>query len=154
VGRDEQLQDAMNQWLSGSEPNIKPDGACNGATPDVEPGLADADEVLDDATISELRDALTPQLRDGLIQAFDESLPKCLADIVSAVQRDDRVELTRAAHLLKGSAATLGAARLRMACQRLEQTGRDQDQAIEQEQLGQLHAAASEARRALHQQLA
>src|ERR1700676_3912274 len=143
----------MNKWLSGPAPNSKPDGASNRATPDVEPGLAEADGVLDDATISQLRDALTPQLRDGLMQAFDESLPKCLADIVSAVQRDDRVELTRAAHLLKGSAATLGAARLRLACQRLEQTGREQDQGIGQEQLDQLQAAASEARRALRQQL-
>jgi HPt (histidine-containing phosphotransfer) domain-containing protein len=54
---------------------------------------------------------------------------------------------------LKGTAATFGATRLEFACQRLEHTGRDQDSAIEEEQLDELQAIASEAREALGQQL-
>jgi HPt (histidine-containing phosphotransfer) domain-containing protein len=87
------------------------------------------------------------------MDTFDESLPKCVADILGAARRGDQIELRRAAHLLKGSAATLGAARLRRACQRLERTGRDQDPGIEEAQLDSLKATVAETRRALREQM-
>ncbi len=58
------------------------------------------------------------------------------------------------AHLLKGSAASLGAARLRQCCERLEHTGRSQDADVGEAQLLELREAAAEATLALRQQLA
>ncbi len=155
--RAEQLEVIVKRWLSGEEPDtqshgepgVRPRGAGNDATPAVKRGSSDADEVLNQATIVELRDTLTLEMRESLIQELEESLPKCLADTVSAAQRGDQLELRRVAHILKGTAATFGATRLEFACQRLEHTGRDRDPAVEEEQLEELRATASEACEAL-----
>ncbi len=92
-------------------------------------------------------------MRESLIQEFEALLPKCIADTVSAAQRGDQIDLRRVAHILKGTAATFGATRLEFACQRLEHTGRDQDSAVDKEQLDLLQATASEACEALGRQL-
>ncbi len=125
--RAEQLEAIVKRWLSGE----------------------DSEEVLDQATIAELRDTLTLEMRESLIQEFEESLPKCVADTVGAAQSGDQLELRRVAHILKGTAATFGATRLEFACQRLEHTSRDQDPAVGEEQLEELRATASEACEAL-----
>jgi two-component system sensor histidine kinase/response regulator len=125
--RAEQLEDIIKRWLSGE----------------------DAEEVLNQATIVQLRETLTIEMRETLMQELEESLPKCVADTVSAAHRGDQLELRRVAHMLKGTAATFGATRLELACQRLEHTSRDQDPAVEEEQLDLLRATASEACEAL-----
>jgi two-component system, sensor histidine kinase and response regulator len=125
----------------------------NGGGTSVENGGRDRDDLLDEGTILQLREALTLEMRETLMEAFETSLPKCVADIVSAAQRGDEIELRRVAHLLKGSAATLGAARLRLACQGLEHTTRDHDPDVDEAQLDELRATASQARRALREQL-
>jgi two-component system sensor histidine kinase/response regulator len=112
-----------------------------------------SDEVLDQATIVQLRETLTPEMRESLMQEFEALLPKCVADIVGAAQHGDQIELRRVAHTLKGTAATFGARRLELACQRLEHTGREQDPAVEEEQLDLLRTTASEAYEALGRQL-
>jgi len=127
--RAEQLEAIVKQWLPGDE------------------------EVLNHATIVQLRDTLTLEMRESLMRELEESLPKCVADTVSAARRGDQTELRRVAHILKGTAATLGATRLQLACQRLEGTGGDRDSAIEEEELDQLRSTASEARQALGRQL-
>src|SRR5271154_2181534 len=109
--------------------------------------------LLDRATIVQLRDSLTLEMRESLIDAFATSLPKCLTEISSAAERGDHVELRRVAHLLKGSAATLGASRLTLTCQRLEHSGRDRDPAVNSGQLDEVRSVASEAREALREQL-
>jgi two-component system, sensor histidine kinase and response regulator len=155
--RTEQLEAIVKRWFSGEEPDtqshgepgVKPRGAGNDATPAVERGPRDAEEVLNQATIAQLRDLLTTEMRERLLQELEESLSKCVADTVSAAQRGDQLELRRVAHMLKGTAATFGATRLEFACQRLEHTGRDQDPAVEEEQLDLLRATASEACKAL-----
>jgi two-component system, sensor histidine kinase and response regulator len=149
--RAEQLEAIVRQWLSRDEPDTH--GTGNNAVPDVERGSEDDDEVLNQATIVQLRETLTLEMRESLIQEFEASLPKCVAETVSAAHRGDQIELRRAAHMLKGTAATLGATRLRLACQRLEHTGRDRDPAVDRKQLDQLQAAASETREALGRQL-
>jgi HPt (histidine-containing phosphotransfer) domain-containing protein len=105
------------------------------------------------ATIRDLRATLTPELREDLIQVFEASLPERVSDILDAARSGDKIALRRAAHLLKGSAATLGAARLSLACRRLEQAGRDQDRDIEQDELNELRPTASETCQALRRQL-
>ncbi len=159
--RSEQLEAIIRRWLSGEEPDTRshggPDakshGAGDSAMHEVEGGAGDADEILNQATIVQLRDTLTLEMRETLIQEFEESLPECMAATVSAARRGDQIELRRVAHMLKGTAATFGARRLEFACQRLEHTGRDQDSVVDQEQLDLLQATASEAREALGRQL-
>ena len=151
--RAEQLESAMARWLTGHDPVTQTDGASRAVMSDLEDGAGDADELLNQVTIAQLRETLTPEMLRSLIQTFESSVPQCVDDIVAAAQRGDQIELRRTAHLLKGSAATLGAARLRLACQRLEHTGRDQDPSIDQEQLDMLAPIVSETRRALRLQL-
>jgi two-component system, sensor histidine kinase and response regulator len=157
--RPEQLQSVMKRWLSDYEPRIPPDGIDDGASSLLESACSVAGElldeatVLDDATIRQLCETQTLQMRETLIEAFDVSLPKCVAEIVSAAHRGDRIELRRVAHLLRGSSATLGAARLGLACEQLERSGRDGDPTIEEKQLDHFRASAAEAHKALRKQL-
>jgi HPt (histidine-containing phosphotransfer) domain-containing protein len=90
-------------------------------------------------------------MRESLLEAFDVSMPKCVAEIMTAARLGDRIELRRVAHLLSGSSATLGAARLGLACRRLERSGRDGDPTIEAEQLDDFAISASEAQQALRE---
>src|SRR5271154_319982 len=101
--------------------------------------------LLDRATIVQLRDSLTLEMRESLIDAFETSLPKCLTEISSAAERGDHVELRRV--------APLGASRLTLTCQRLEHSGRDRDPAVNSGQLDEFRSVASEAREALREQL-
>jgi len=111
-------------------------------------------EVLDQAIILQLRETLSREMRRQLIETFEEQQARCLADIVTAVERDDRSEIRSAAHLLKGSSASLGATRLRLCCERLEHVGRSQDARVGDAQITELRVAAAEAGRALGEQLA
>jgi two-component system sensor histidine kinase/response regulator len=147
--RAEQLDETIKRWLSGREPSV----SSNGASSDSHQVPEGAEEVLDAVAIRQLRDTLTLAERENLMQAFDASLVKCVADIASAFERRDHLELRRVAHLLNGSSATLGAVRLSVACRRLAHTGRQHDPAIEQENIDFLHSAAAEAGRALHERL-
>jgi two-component system sensor histidine kinase/response regulator len=157
--RAEQLQSVMTHWLSTEEPGIRADDASDGEASPREGSCGDAGEpldepvVLDRATIRRLRDTHTHEMRESLLEAFDVSLPKCVAEILGAAGRGDRIELRRVAHLLRGSSATLGTPRLGLACEQLERSGRDGDPTIEAEQLDVFCASASEAQQALHEHL-
>jgi two-component system sensor histidine kinase/response regulator len=162
--RPEQLQSVMKRWLSGHDvPGIRPHDASDGEASAIEDAGSDAGEdggerigtstVLDEATIRELRDTQTLQMRESLIEAFDVSLPKCVAEIVSAADRGDSIELRRVTHLLRGSSATLGAARLGLACEQLERSGRDGDPTVDAQQLADFRTSAREAKQALHERL-
>jgi len=146
--RAEQLDATIKRWLRGGEA-----ASSNGASSDPEPATGEVEEVLDAPTIQQLRDTLTMVERESLIEVFDASLPRCVTDIVSAAQRGDHLELRRVAHLLSGSSATLGAIGLSLACRLLAHSGRDQDPDLDRGHLALLQSAASEASRALHEQL-
>ena len=151
--RADELATVMSQQLSERRPGRDrrdPRGS-KASEPESRPG--DAEQPLDEAVIGELRDALTAETRESLIQTFEVSLPKCVADIESAISGGDENELRRAAHLLKGSSASLGAMRLTLCCQQFEQSSRSHDPALDAEHLAELHAAADEARVALRKQL-
>jgi len=164
--RAEELRAAMGTWLY--EDATGHDGSSNGAPGEhvprlgtvgeragsqLEPGARAAAELLDADTVRELRDTLTLAMRGALIETFEAALPASVADIVGAAQRGDLLELRRAAHLLKGSAATLGAARLSIACHRLEQSRPDRDPSVGDDELEMLTATAFATRRALSEQL-
>jgi signal transduction histidine kinase/HPt (histidine-containing phosphotransfer) domain-containing protein len=146
------LDGVIRQWLTDYEPNAQPSRDCAGTT-DAKDTLTHDVERLDQATISQLRETLTREMRRSLLETFEESLSKCLSGIARAAQRGDRVELRRVAHLLKGSSATIGATCLSVCCERLERLSAGEGPGIGQEQLEELNAAASQARPGLREQL-
>jgi len=163
--RPEQLQSVMKRWLPDHELHVRPHAVSDSGASSLEDSRSDAGElldedagelldeatVLDQATIRQLRHTQTLQMRESLLEAFDVSMPKCVAEIMTAARLGDRIELRRVAHLLSGSSATLGAARLGLACRRLERSGRDGDPTIEAEQLDDFAISASEAQQALRE---
>lgn len=85
------------------------------------------DPVLDASRLDALRqmgaDALP--LVDRIIVSFLAESSDSLAAVRRAIEQGEPAELARAAHRLRGSAATLGATRVSGICQELEQRGRD-----------------------------
>jgi CheY-like chemotaxis protein len=142
----------IKRWLPDHQQDAQPAAAAKGTI-----GAGGAPEHdqqgLDPVTIAQLKDTLTAEMRGALLQSFEEALPERLADIASAARRDDRAELRRVAHLLKGSSATLGAARLSLSCQRLEELSVQQDTLLGQEQLEELNTTARATCPALRAQL-
>jgi CheY-like chemotaxis protein len=150
--RTEQLEDVIERWIGVDAVPGRPGAGGAG----VERGPADGArevEILDAETVAQLEQTLTPQMRAQLMQAFDEQLDRCIADIEVAAARGNQAELRRISHLLKGSSATFGAVRLRDLCVRLERSGRSDDQPVSEEQLRRLRQTASEAQAALHAKL-
>jgi CheY-like chemotaxis protein len=151
--RSAELVGVVTRWLGGHQPAPDLEGMGGAGAGDRRSPPPEAYDVLDRSTIGQLRDALTAEMREDLVAAFEQSLPKSVADIEAAGRSGDQVELRRTAHLLKGTSATLGAARLRLSCQNLEHNGRGQDGTISEEQLVQFRATANEARRAVRKGL-
>jgi CheY-like chemotaxis protein len=151
--RADELTAVMSQQLSGWEQDLPLHQAHSDTPSKLEPVAGDAGEVFDAAVVRELREELTVETRESLIRAFEASLPRCMTAIEDAIRHDDSSERRRAVHLLKGSSASVGAARLALSCQRLEQSGRDHDPAIKLKQLTELHAAATSTRVALRERL-
>jgi signal transduction histidine kinase/DNA-binding response OmpR family regulator/HPt (histidine-containing phosphotransfer) domain-containing protein len=104
---------------------------------------ADADGALDPAVVAELRklgDAAGGDVLDELAELFARDTPERLATLRRAATDGDARAVAEAAHILKGSAANLGATALVRLCQRLEtQANSGSMQAIE-ELLAQLEA--------------
>ena len=153
------LEAAVERWLPiAAQPQVSPaenpsgsgDAGLGAIASPPEPD----EDVLDQAIVGQLRDALPAETRLELIDTFEGQHRKCLTEIAAAVGRDDRDEVRRTAHLLKGSSASLGAMRLRSQCERLEHIGRAGDQRVSETQLEQVRVAAAEAGAALRQQLA
>jgi two-component system, sensor histidine kinase and response regulator len=111
-----------------------------------------AGEILAAGTISELKGTLTDEMRAHLLAKFDESLPHSVAEIEEAVRDGDTVGLRRSAHMLRGSAATLGASRLKRVCARLERT-RAGDRRVGEVELDELRGAVTQASEALRAEL-
>jgi CheY-like chemotaxis protein/HPt (histidine-containing phosphotransfer) domain-containing protein len=147
------LDAAIQRWLPADEPrlNAQSNGNRDGLDPDS--SCQPAQDVLDRATIVQLREALTPEMREQLLDTFDCQQEQCICDLGEAVQHGDREEVRRLAHLLKGSSASLGATSLRLCCERLEHVGRRQDPDVGETQVTELRTVAAAASRALRQQL-
>ncbi len=149
-----ELDDIMRRWLPGDELQAEASQGARDDGPSSNGASDESEEVLDQATIVQLQDTLRPEMRRQLIDTFEEQLDQCVDDIAIAVERGDRGEVRRVAHLLKGSSASLGANRLRLCCRRLEHTGRQADANVNEEQIAELRALAAEGRKALREQLA
>ena len=79
-----------------------------------------ASELLDPEVVRRLKTEFDRAMRERLMRTFASSLQDCLSGIEGALRQGDQRELRRVAHLLKGSSATLGAARLQATCEALE----------------------------------
>jgi PAS domain S-box-containing protein len=143
------LEAVINRWLPSEQRRADTEGVSNG---DASVTLA-LDGVLDQPTIMRLRDTLTPKTCRQLLDIFDEQQQRCVLDIAGAVQRGDREEVRRVAHLLKGSSASLGATSLRVCCERLEHLDASQVLDVTESQLVELRSVAAEANHALRTQL-
>jgi CheY-like chemotaxis protein len=148
-----ELETVVKRWLFADETAPEPQDTRSGETGNRDNTREEIVDVLDRAAILQLRETLTGEMREDLVVAFERSLPKAVADIEAAGRSGDQLELRRTAHLLKGTSATLGAARLRQSCQNLEHSGRGQDASVSEAQLVQFRATANEARRAVREGL-
>jgi two-component system sensor histidine kinase/response regulator len=104
-----------------AEPPAEPQGAASGAEPP-EPVavLGELDEaILDRQQLDEVTDG-DPELVDELVGMLLESGTDSLDQAARAVAEGNEALARRAAHSLKGAAATVGAARLAQACRRAE----------------------------------
>ena len=141
------------QWLNSSEPGGVSAGNGGAASPTNGNGPIEVSDVLDEESVARLRDTHSLEMRETLCDAFARSLPTCVDAIVDAAGRGDADELRRAAHMLRGSSATLGAMRLSQACEQLERAGRTEDPPIERPELDQFRSLAEASMHALREQL-
>jgi CheY-like chemotaxis protein/HPt (histidine-containing phosphotransfer) domain-containing protein len=148
--RGEQLEEVLERWLAPGPAEGEPAVANQGTQGREEAGEA---PVLDEATILQLKETLTAEMRQQLVETFDEQLERCSADIAAAAARGDHGEVRRVAHLLKGSSATFGAHRLRDCCLALEHAGRQSDVPVGEADVERLRETAAEAAGALHERL-
>ena len=128
--------------VEGSEdnlPNALPASLANGLSHEVQPSTSQAtrweplpgttfnlsEVVLDLKVFQELRDMVdSDTVMVGVINTFLEDCPKLLESMreasTSAVPANEMISLSRAAHTLKSTCATIGATRLSQLCKALE----------------------------------
>jgi PAS domain S-box-containing protein len=134
--RIEELTAALGRCQPVARPGHRPDGPSasptpNGkamaiAKPDAAPGrgtAAHADAAIDTAVLEGLSAGMEEVVPELIDIYFDGAL-KLLADMRQAVAQGDASLLTRAAHTLKPSSASLGAIPLATLCEELEAMGR------------------------------
>jgi PAS domain S-box-containing protein len=146
--------EALERWLPGGPaPAAQAAHAEHAEQPGIGQDGAEDEGLIDQEMIDQLKDTLTPEMREQLLRAFEQSLPERLADVARAARSGNDAELRRLAHLLKGSSATLGAAGLSLGFQQLEELSRERDTTVGQEQLDALEATATASCQALRRHL-
>jgi HPt (histidine-containing phosphotransfer) domain-containing protein len=113
--RPEALDAVLDRWLG-------PAPAAGGAD-DVK---AAADDLIDAARMRTFRDDY-PDIVDQLVDLFVQSTPPLLGELRTAFEEDDRDELRRTAHKLKGSCQNIGATFMATLCRSLETAEDDVD---------------------------
>lgn len=81
-------------------------------------------DILDRATLEELRDAVGSEVVTELVETYLQDAPNQHQAVVAAVDNQSPQALSRAAHRLKGSSMSLGLLQVRNLCGRLEELGR------------------------------
>jgi CheY-like chemotaxis protein len=75
--------------------------------------------------LSKLRAYVPPGTVERLLVSFVDDGIACLTDLRAALSSDDEPAVTRAAHSFKGAASTIGATRVGMLCESLEEASRE-----------------------------
>jgi len=149
----QRLREVISRWLPVGAQDIAAAPATPSATGEpLSPQPAEV-PVLDGARIARLREEHPPEMRLRLIEAFELALPAAIDEILGAAQQGDAAGCKRAAHRLRGSSLMLGAVRLSIACQKIENSGQPHGVAGESGGAGRLRALAQEARVSLRLQL-
>ncbi len=107
--RPEALDEVLERWLG-----LAPDGAPAAAAQE-----AAIEGLIDEARMRTFRDDY-PDIVDQLLDLFLSSTPPLLDELRVAAEVDDRDELKRAAHKLKGSCQNIGATFMTTLCQSIE----------------------------------
>ncbi len=81
---------------------------------------------LDMAIYEELKEATGADFIDELVETFLDDAPKLMAELQSALQKQDAEAFRRAAHSLKSNSATFGASRLSGLAKELEMLAKEQ----------------------------
>jgi CheY-like chemotaxis protein len=110
-------------------------------------------ELLDLEVVQRIRVDLDHSMRGRLMSTFERSLQECVSGIEGAARDRDGDELRRVAHLLKGSSATIGAARLRETCEALERLALAGEPTLAEASVGTLASIAEHTRSALASEL-
>jgi PAS domain S-box-containing protein len=116
--RIEELQAALQRWLS-SDAAPTPDDGAGSMEPDA---VAVSPVVLDQSVLAELAPG-EPDVVAELIDQFLDNAPTRVHAVRTALTQGDAAALRRAAHLFKGEAGSIGAGELTAACARLEAMG-------------------------------
>jgi CheY-like chemotaxis protein len=114
------------------------------------------DSVLDPDVLAQLQALEEPgeaSLLSELVEAFRGSAPGHIARLKAALAAGDATAFEDAAHVLKGGAATLGAARVRIAAYDLELRGRDHNLVHAHAPLLALESVCAEALAALSREV-
>ena len=104
--------------------------------------------ILDETMIVELRELMEEDFED-LLDTYLRDMPIQLAKLEAAVAADDAEKLWRAAHPLKSSSGSIGAALLSALAERMERYGRDGVAARLKPLLVEVQAAAVQTRSAI-----
>lgn len=111
-----------SQQRRGGKEELMPDG------PRVEPEAPIGDEPLDHSRLTMLQSSAGgTDLVAELVELFVGDVPPRLDTLAGAIANGDAEALVRAAHSLKGSAATMGAVGMAELCRRMEMQGRAGD---------------------------
>ena len=88
---------------------------------------AGGSSVLDRASVASLRAMVgdDPEALAEIVEVFVDNAPAIVRELHDAIDDDDAERVRRAAHTLKGNAATFGALELADVCRALEQLAGD-----------------------------
>jgi len=108
--------------------------------------------ILDPEALETLR-SLSPDESNDFVKEiagiFMDDTPQRIAELDSSLAAGDVPTFVRAAHSIKGSAANMGALRLRASAERLEKLSKDKGLADVASPLAELKALYAEAEKAL-----
>jgi len=154
------LYATMRRWLPRSTAPAKPVAdaiplqVTTPAPQTVEPLASEEEPIINPAVLENLRQLQEPGGPDIIAQLIDlflSELPTKLAAVQQAIEHRDATRLTKAAHTLKGSSATMGAQRAARVCLELEQLGKAGDLTGAVDLFARLEKELESAREALAQ---
>jgi len=129
----EALFSALRRWVSPPSPASPPPPVLSAPPPVTAPassGEPEEEPIIDRSALINLKKLQQPGSPDVLVQFVDlfiHDLPSKLLEIQEAVDRHDPRKLSKAAHSLKGSSASLGAKRIVKISAQLEARGKAAD---------------------------
>jgi CheY-like chemotaxis protein len=122
--RPDELDAVLDRWLGLiSTPLVEPDGDVTDQ--EVAVGAAELDP-LDEERFGDLHREFPPEVVREVVHAFIDSTPEIIERVVLAAEGEDHLEVSQAAHRLKGGCLAVGAGLLNDLAAELEVLGREQ----------------------------